>query len=106
MTQTYRHIPPLIVKGALLYQTCFACPEQYDVFFPGVQPQIGYLRLRHGGFTASYPDYNGVDVYSASPKGDGCFEAEERMFYLENAVDALIKEHNKAALEQLDFNDL
>lgn len=93
------NIPPLIVKGAILYQTCSACPEQYDVFFG--ETQIGYLRLRHGNFRATYPDVGGTDVFYAAPKGDGIFEEDERMPYLEKAVKALIAEHNRVTLENL-----
>ena len=44
----------LIINGCTLVRTCYACPEQYDVFFHDFQ--IGYLRLRHGNFTAEYPE--------------------------------------------------
>lgn len=32
-------------------QTCFACPEQYDVYYGS--RKVGYVRLRHGLFTVS-----------------------------------------------------
>ena len=88
----------LIVNGCTLVMTCSACPEQYDVFFEDFQ--IGYLRLRHGSFTASYPDYMGNCVYYGYPKGDGCFDDEERMFFLKEAVDSLISFHNKKIVDQ------
>lgn len=89
----------LIIKGCTLQLTCPACPEQYDVYFDDFQ--IGYLRLRHGNFTASYTDYGGDLVYKASPKGDGIFEDDERMFHLTNAVDALTSHHNNVTLDKL-----
>lgn len=63
------------------------CPEQYDVLLDG--KQVGYLRLRHGQFTARCPDALDTLVYSANPIGDGCFEPEERDEYLTKAVEAI-----------------
>lgn len=77
-----------------LVQTCYACPEQYDVFLEG--KQIGYLRLRHGYFRADYPDHTGETVYDANPIGDGIFEESEREGYLNMAKRALIKKHLKS----------
>lgn len=73
-----------------LIRTCHACPEQYDVKLDG--KQVGYLRLRHGSFTAEYPDCGGRLVYQANPKGDGIFESEERDLYLRKALEAIAKE--------------
>lgn len=71
-----------------LVQTCGACPEQYDAFNESGN-QVGYLRLRHGYFSVSYPDAYGEVIYSAQPKGDGIFESQERDFYLKEAVKAI-----------------
>lgn len=75
-----------------LVKTCGACPEQYDAFLG--EKQIGYLRLRHGYFYAAYPDASGKEVYEAYPRGDGCFEDEERDFYLRHAIQALLDAEN------------
>ena len=72
-----------------LVQTCSMCPEQYDAY-DGDQ-KVGYLRLRHGRFSVDVPDHNGVEVYTASPQGDGSFEYDERDYYLRFAVDAIQK---------------
>jgi hypothetical protein len=74
-----------------LIQTCTACPEQYDAYLD--HTQIGYLRLRHGSFRADYPDAQGPTVYRTQPKGDGCFEEDERLPYLKAAVAALLDKH-------------
>lgn len=79
------------ILGCKLVMTCGACPEQYDVFYRN--QQIGYLRLRHGNFTADYPDVSGELVYQASPKGDGIFEDSEREIYLTSAVACLLVKH-------------
>ena len=81
------------IFGCELFRTCFACPEQYDVFYEG--KQIGYLRLRHGNFTVEYPDVGGKLVMFASPKGDGIFELDEREHYLTKAVYSLLREHKR-----------
>lgn len=70
-----------------LVQTCGACPEQYDVF--DGDEQVGYLRLRHGHFTASYPDVMGETVYAASTRGDGIFETDERDEHIKAALEAI-----------------
>ncbi|WP_024516809.1 hypothetical protein [Bradyrhizobium sp. Tv2a-2] len=72
-----------------LVLTCSACPEQYDAFLNGAQ--VGYLRLRHGAFRVDFPDHNGETIYEASPQGDGCFDEDERDYYLRFAVDAILK---------------
>ena len=72
-----------------LVQTCTACPEQYDAKLNG--EQVGYLRLRHGGFTVECPDCGGDLVYEASPLGDGSFQDDERGAYLSSAVAAILK---------------
>lgn len=73
-----------------LVQTCGACPEQYDAFHSETGEEIGYLRLRHGYFRA---EYKGKTVYAAEPKGDGCFDTDERDYYLHKACEAIIEAH-------------
>ena len=81
------------VDGYHLVCTCSACPEQYDVFKDN--KQVGYLRLRHGSFTAHVPDYYGRIVYSSDHmKGDGCFYQDERSHYLKEAINSIHKHLN------------
>ena len=80
------------INGYRLDRTCFAFPEQYDVYIG--DEQVGYLRLRHGEFYADYPECGGETVYTASPNGDGIFDLDERMQYLTAAIDAIDKRHN------------
>jgi hypothetical protein len=70
-----------------LVMTCGACPEQYNAY--DGDKQVGYLRLRHGGFTVEAPECGGELIYEASPRGDGIFEDDERDYYLRFAVDAI-----------------
>lgn len=78
-----------------LEKTCDACPEQYDAF-QGKQ-KVGYLRLRHGEFTVSFPDVNGKIIYRAEPDGDGSFTEEERDRYLDTAKEMIRLELMKVA---------
>lgn len=78
-----------------LDQTCGACPEQYDVYRG--DRLIGYLRLRYGYFSARYPDSEGSIVYDCSPKGDGCFDSDEREYHLVLATKALIERDDMKA---------
>lgn len=77
-----------------LNRTCYACPEQYDVYYN--EYEVGYLRLRHGVFTVEC--FN-KQVYNAEPEGDGIFTDEERDFYLTEALKFifldLLKNHSE-----------
>ena len=79
------HKRQILIHGYYLQQTCFACPEQYDVY-DNKDQQVAYLRLRHGHFSASVPDVGGAVVYEASPEGDGLFMDHERVKYLTEAI--------------------
>ena len=78
---------PLTIDGYTLVMTCPRFPEQYDVFKDD-QP-AGYLRLRHGEFTASYPDVDGECILYLEPDGEGHFTDEERPAMLERAIRAI-----------------
>ena len=62
--------------------TCSACPEQYDAKDDDGNI-IGYLRLRHGHFSARIDGYWGEIVYTAATIGDGVFDDDERTYHLE-----------------------
>ena len=80
----------IYINGYKFVLTCFACPEQYDVYDPeGVQ--VAYLRVRHGTFKVSCPDCGGDVVYIDYPKGDGIFYDSERLAYLKTSVDKIIE---------------
>jgi len=71
-----------------LIMTCSACPEQYDAYYNNLL--VGYLRLRHGEFTVTFPNVGGELIYSAEPEGDGCFEDHERDYFLMEAEKAIL----------------
>lgn len=74
----------------VLERTSWAYPEQYDVRLGA--KLIGYLRLRHGDFTARHPDVEGAIVYEAAVYGDGeFFDDVERWKHLDAAIEALLK---------------
>ena len=80
------------IDGFILHQTCSACPEQYDVYKN--KRRVGYLRLRHGFFTAEFPWCGGECVYEAEPNGDGRFDENERDFHLKLAIEAIKQKLN------------
>lgn len=97
------NLPPFEIDGARLVMCCGAFPEAYDVYLPNKKihlsspgKQIGYLKMRHGHFTAKYPDVCGVVVYDVHP-GDsyGMFTPEERVEHLPRAVAALLAKHKE-----------
>jgi len=64
------------------------CPEQYDVF--DGEKQVGYLRLRHGDFSAEWTEEGKTKtVYEDCPNGEGRFDDDEREKYLTAAVNAI-----------------
>ena len=77
--------------------TCYACPEQYDVFDKDGN-QVGYVRLRWGSLYAECPDVGGTEVYSCG-FGDswaGCFKNDEqRMVHLRRIAER-ISLHNQS----------
>lgn len=84
----------MIIDGIKLVLTCGACPEQYNAFDVQTGKQVGYLRLRHGGFRVDVPDCGGRTVYAAEPNGDGMFDDGERYYYLREAVRAIKESAN------------
>lgn len=82
---------PLVFRNVLFFQTCYACPEQYDAWYDDTQ--IGYIRLRWGCLTATFPDVGGDLVYEAEI-GDSSFRGrftddEERCEHLTEIAEAL-----------------
>lgn len=96
-----------MTKNDLFVQGCRLvgggdCPEQYDVFIGDFQ--LGYLRMRGGGFTASLYEVFGDRVFSSEPKGYGRFKDDERFRQLYFAVEALIDAHNNKVIENYEYN--
>ena len=73
-----------------LEMTCFACPEQYDVYLDN--KQVGYLRLRHGHFRCDYLKCGGKRLFDTYTEGDGIFEEEERDPMIREALSAIMNE--------------
>lgn len=73
-----------------LVNTCRAVPEQYDVFMDNLK--IGYLRLRHGRFSANFLSHLGKEVYSTTEiRGVGSFyDQEERVTEIRRALVAIL----------------
>jgi hypothetical protein len=81
----------MTIMGYKLVRTCYACPEQYDVFNKK-NSLVGYLRLRPGVFTVQYPDVYAPVIFEAYPVGDGLFEHYERDHFLTKAVLSIKRE--------------
>lgn len=89
-----RYDPTLTISGYDLYCTCGACPEQYEVYLG--DEHVGYLRLRHGGFSAEYLDCGDRMVYYTQEcQGDGQFDPEERDYFLATAIKHIDEHHRK-----------
>lgn len=83
-----------------IIKTCDCSPEQYEVYIKedGERKIIGYLRLRWGTFTVSYPNVGGECIYSHSfsDRYKGMFSNEsERKLYLDIAVKAIMKRYQR-----------
>ena len=71
------------IEGLIFYETCSACPEQYDVFNDDVQ--VGHVRLRWGHLRCNYPDCGGETIYEYdfNDAYQGYFDnAEDRDYHL------------------------
>ena len=78
------------IDGIKLRMTCLAFPEQYDAT-DGRGRECGYLSLRFGKFTVSYPGPMGEIIYKHefNDGWQGAFNNEERPHYLAAAVQAI-----------------
>jgi hypothetical protein len=85
---------PLHVEEFTLELTSFAYPEQYDVFDKDGK-QCGYIRLRNGKLRCDFPECGGETLYSAEPKGGGCFaDDEERKYHLAKIITCIKARRN------------
>lgn len=71
--------------------TCYACPEQYDVYRDNGQI-CAYVRLRWGNLYAEYPSIDGEVIYNThfSDNSKGNFDNDnERNHYLKEISEAI-----------------
>ena len=78
------------MKHFKLEMTCFACPEQYDVYLDN--KQVGYLRLMHRHFRCDYLECGGKRLFDTYTEGDGIFKEEERDPMIREALSAIMNE--------------
>ncbi len=82
-----------------IVQTCWACPEQYDVFHGNSEAQVGYIRLRGGRMRVDCPDVGEEVVFEHEWPDDpykGEFEdEEERQHFLTKARNAIAEWWNR-----------
>lgn len=82
--------------------TCYACPEQYDVYRSNGE-LCGYVRLRWGTLRADYPNVEGDSIYNYNFEDDfkGCFDSdEERNKYIQE----IAIEYQKTILGDIPTN--
>ena len=86
------------MKKYYYHQTCYACPEQYDVYESkgdvDIKERIAYVRLRFGCLCCDVP-FGGETVFSEIFENDGMkgsFDSEEeRTTYLSLIDDAIFQ---------------
>lgn len=100
----------MAVGDYLFQQTCWGCPEAYDV--DDLHGHTAYVRLRWGSLTCECPDVGGELVYSHTFDNEmkGIWESyEEEQKYLrlcEEAIQKYWDEHPLPEdLEGDDYND-
>lgn len=88
----------VFVNGAWLmnlYQTCVACPEQYELKSLLDGEQLAYIRLRWSYFSCEYKDCGEEIIYEAYIDDSGWsgeFESEEqRIEHLTKAISKVIE---------------
>lgn len=55
-----------LISGIKFKLTCLGCPEQYDCYVDGSDDNlVGYVRLRWGRLTCTFPDVEGEDIFHA-----------------------------------------
>lgn len=68
------------IRNYYFKQTCFECPEQYDVFDKHGK-QVAYVRLRWGSLSVECPDVGGAVIYSAEIGNDsGSFRSKKQRY--------------------------
>jgi hypothetical protein len=93
-TNLKEYMEDMVLNGYTFVRTCYACPEQYDVYLG--EEQVAYVRLRHGRLYACSPDVGGKTIYQAYPEGDGIFASEEEcLFHLTQITKALAYEQKR-----------
>jgi len=88
--------PDYVFHDLMFIGTCRSFPEQYDVVYRGLDGelyQVGYVRLRGGKLSCSYPDVGHPIIYTFNyDELIGEFPNEcERTYYL-NEIAIKIKE--------------
>ena len=95
------------IHGYRLDLTCFACPEQYEVYDPQ-SVLVGYIRLRHGILKVHCPDIGGDVVYNVKTIGDGVFDIEsgERLYHLTKSIEAIQAYTLRNIFKNIDYDSV
>ena len=95
------------INGLKFVETCWAAPEQYDVFDEN-DNQVGYVRLRWGRLRCDYPSCGGETIYVAEfdDRYMGRFDGLERKRFLQYIADAILEKINKEKQNPLKLKQL
>lgn len=95
----HEDIDEVIIAGLKFQRTCFACPEQYDVF-DGRGREIGYVRLRGGRLSATYRPWTENEKTVHEHRFDdewlGMFDTEEDREYHLRTIAQRLKDEIRA----------
>ena len=93
------------IQGLQFVQTCFACPEQYDVFQG--DERVGYIKLRWGRLRVDFPP-SGDTIYEKryDDNMQGDFDTHEQRIEQLNVIAHLIlyhiEKHNRGEFDVSD----
>ena len=88
------------IRGLDFQLTCWACPEQYDVFLD--EQQVGYVRLRWGCLSARLGNVYGEEIYRYNFDDGylGVFpDSNSRDFHLNKIADCIIDRYSITYLQ-------
>lgn len=74
--------------------TCYACPEQYDVKLEDMM--LAYIRLRFGHLTVEVPDVGGTLIYKhtfQNAEMKGCFSSDEERDLFLSHIEKLLEKY-------------
>ena len=79
-------------------------PEMHEVVLKDSEKTVGILSLIAGKYTVEYPDINGEIIFERYPLGKHCFEHQEREYWINQGLEALVKKLN--SLEERGNDEL
>lgn len=69
-------------------------PEMHEIRIAETDKLVGLLSLIGGRCIVEYPDIKGEIIYEAYPLGRQCFEYQEREYWINQGLEAVVKHLN------------